>query len=142
MQILVKRMARRSGYTVGRMFIDGVKFCDTLEDTDRDLNKNGIFDGDENKVYSETAIPYGAYRVTLETSPKFGRLLPYVHDVPHFSGILIHRGNTPADTAGCILVGENSVVGKVLNSTPYEKRLVEMCQAAIDRGETITLTIE
>lgn len=142
MKILVKRVAFRSNYTIGRMYVDGVKFCDTLEDTNRDLNKNGVFDGDEKKVYSETAIPYGSYKVTLEMSPKFGRLLPYVHDVPHFSGILIHRGNTPADTAGCILVGENKVVGKVLNSTPYEIRLVEMCQAATDRGEDITLTIE
>lgn len=129
-------------YTVGRMLINGEYFCDTLEDTNRDVNKNGVFDGDEKKVYSETAIPFGTYNVTLDVSPKFGRLLPRLHDVPHFSGILIHRGNTAADTAGCILVGENKVVGRVINSTPYEKRLVALCQEAIDNGETITITIE
>ena len=58
-------------------------------------------------------------------SPKFKRNLPRLIDVPGFDGILIHRGNTDKDTSGCILIGENKVVGKVLNSTPYETALVD-----------------
>lgn len=142
MEIKVKRIAFKPKYTIGRLSINDAYLCDTLEDTNRDINRNGIFDGDEKKVYAETAIPFGTYKVTLAMSPKFGRVLPLLHDVPHFSGILIHRGNTPDDTAGCILVGENKAVGRVLNSTPYEKRIVELCQEAINNGEDITITIE
>ena len=74
-------------------------------------------------------------------SPKFKRELPRLLDVPSFEGILIHRGNTAKDSAGCILVGENKAVGKVLNSTPYEERLVKMMKEAIARGEEITIEI-
>ena len=124
------------------MSIDGVWFCDTLEDTDRDLNRDGdLNDPGEWKSYANTAIPYGRYRVVLAKSPKFGRVLPRLQKVPHFEGVLIHRGNTPAHTAGCILVGENKVVGQVINSTLYEKRIVKVIGEAFDRGEQVWLTI-
>lgn len=142
MELLLKRIAFRETYTIGRLFIEGEKFCDTLEDKNRDINHDGVFTGIEKKVYAETCIPFGRYQVTMEYSPKFKRKLPLLHDVPHFTGILIHRGNTPKDTSGCILVGENNVVGKVLNSTPYEKKLTELLLAAQNRGEEIWITIE
>lgn len=128
-------------YTIGSLSIDGKKFCDTLEDKVRDLNKNGVFDGDEKKVYGETAIPYGAYDVVVDYSPKFKRELPRLQNVRHFEGVLIHRGNTAEDSAGCILVGENKVKGKVINSTPYEKELVRILKEAQDRKEPITIKI-
>ena len=128
-------------YTIGSLSIDGKKFCDTLEDKVRDLNKNGVFDGDEKKVYAETAIPYGTYDVVVDYSPKFKRELPRLQNVRHFEGILIHRGNTAEDSAGCILVGENKVKGKVINSTPYEKELVRILKEAQDRKEPITIKI-
>lgn len=128
-------------YTIGSLSIDGKKFCDTLEDRVRDLNKNGVFDGDEKKVYAETAIPYGTYNVVVDYSPKFKRELPRLQNVRHFEGILIHRGNTAEDSAGCILVGENKVKGKVINSTPYEKELVRILKEAQDRKEPITIKI-
>ena len=128
-------------YTIGSLSIDGKKFCDTLEDKVRDLNKNGVFDGDEKKVYGETAIPYGTYDVVVDYSPKFKRELPRLQNVKHFEGILIHRGNTAEDSAGCILVGENKVKGKVINSTPYEKELVRILKEAQDRKEPITIKI-
>lgn len=128
-------------YTIGSLSIDGKKFCDTLEDKVRDLNKNGVFDGDEKKVYAETAIPYGTYNVVVDYSPKFKRELPRLQNVKHFEGILIHRGNTAEDSAGCILVGENKVKGKVINSTPYEKELVRILKEAQDRKEPITIKI-
>lgn len=77
----------------------------------------------------------------MNRSPKFGRDLPRLLDVPQFEGVLIHRGNTAADSAGCILVGENKEKGKVINSTPYEERLVELCKAAQSGGETIKIEI-
>lgn len=124
------------------MYINGVFFCDTLEDKVRDLNKNGVFDNGEKKVAAETAIPYGTYKVIVDVSPKFKRELPRLSGVAEFEGVLIHRGNTAKDTAGCILVGENKVKGKVINSTPYEERIVRHCKAAIEMGEDITITIE
>ena len=77
----------------------------------------------------ETAIPEGVYKVIVNRSPKFGRDLPRLLDVPQFEGVLMHRGNTVKDTAGCILVGENKEKGKVLNSTPYEEKLTDQCKA-------------
>ena len=142
MKLTVQRRFRAPKYTIGTMFIDGVRFCDTLEDTDRDLNRNGsLNDPGEGKIKHETAIPYGTYKVVLNRSPRFGRDLPRLVDVPHFDGILIHRGNTPADTSGCILIGENKAVGKVLNSTPYEIKLVNRMRTAIARGESVSIEI-
>lgn len=141
MKLELKRRFLGESYTIGSLSIDGKKFCDTLEDEVRDLNKNGVFDGDEKKVYAETAIPYGTYNVVVDYSPKFKRELPRLQNVKHFEGILIHRGNTAEDSAGCILVGENKVKGKVVNSTPYEKELVRILKEAQDRKEPITIKI-
>ena len=91
--------------TVGKLYLNGVYFCDTLEDKNRDLNKNGIFDGSEKKVYSETCIPFGQYKVIINQSQRFKRLMPRLLNVPHFDGILIHNGVTEKNSAGCILVG-------------------------------------
>ena len=124
------------------MYVNGMYFCDTLEDKVRDLNKDGdLNDAEEGKVYAQTAIPYGKYKVIVSFSPKFKRMLPRLLDVPHFEGILIHRGNTAKDSAGCILVGENKIKGKVINSTPYENKLTAMCHTAQLMGEKIIIAI-
>lgn len=139
MKIEVKRIAKRSTYTIGKMYIDGNYFCDTLEDVDRDINQKDSLDTIKKiKVVGATAIPTGTYKVIVNMSPKFQRNLPRLIDVPGFEGILIHRGNTDKDTAGCILVGENKVVGKVINSTVYEKKLINILQ---NTKEDITITI-
>lgn len=119
MKLKLIRIFKGETYTIGKLYIDGNYFCDTLEDKVRDLTK-------EKKVPSETAIPSGNYKITVNMSPRFKRLLPRLHDVPQFEGILIHRGNTAKDSSGCILLGENKRKGMVLNSTYYEERLVEL----------------
>lgn len=127
MELLLKRIFKGPKYTIGKLYVDGKYFCNTLEDAVR-----------KDKIPNETAIPYGTYKVIVNMSPKFKRLLPRLLDVPGFDGILIHRGNTPSDTSGCILVGENKVKGKVINSTIYEKKLVELLKDEKD----ISITIE
>ena len=142
MKILIKRRYIGSEYTIGSMFLNDTYFCDTLEDVVRDHNKDGVLNGpNENKVNGKTAIPYGEYKVIVNESPRFKRRLPRLLDVPHFDGILIHRGNTHEDTSGCILVGENKVKGKVINSTKYELELVRIIEDAARRGEKTTIRI-
>ena len=135
MELRVERRFKGDGYTIGSLYVNGEKFCDTLEDKVRDLA------GGERKVPGETAIPEGRYKVIVNRSPKFGRDLPRLLDVPMFEGVLIHRGNTAEDSAGCILVGENKMKGKVVNSTPYEEKLVALCKAALAEGETIEIEV-
>lgn len=150
MKLLLKRIALRDTYTIGRLYVDNHLFCDTCEDKVRDINKDGdLNDAGEGKVYGKTAIPYGTYKVTLKVqSPKYSQrasynwckgYLPRLLNVPHFEGILIHAGNTAEDSAGCILVGENKVVGKVINSMATLKRLYGILKEADD---DITITIE
>ena len=142
MKILVKRVAKRPTYTIGKMYLDGKYFCDTLEDTDRNISQSTPLDTIKKvKLPNNTAIPTGTYKVIVNVSPKFKRLLPRLLNVPGFDGVLIHRGNTDKDTSGCILIGENKVVGKVINSTGYETKLVSILNKAQDNKENITIEI-
>ena len=141
MKLRLERKYFKETYTIGNLYINGSFFSNTLEDKNRDVNKNGKFDNSETKVYGETCIPFGTYKIILTMSPKFKRELPRLLNVPSFEGVLIHRGNTAKDSAGCILIGENKAVGKVLNSTPYEERLVKIIKNAILRGEEVTIEI-
>ena len=149
MEILVKRIAKKSKYTIGKMYIDGQYICDTLEDTDRGLNQNMSLEEIKNKkVYGETAVPTGTYKVDMNTvSPKFksrtwakpyGGKLPRLVLVPGYDGVLIHPGNKAKDTLGCILVGENKAVGQVLNSQVTFKKIMSI----LTKGTNITITIE
>lgn len=141
MELLLKRKFLGKSYTVGALYIDGKYFCDTLEDRVVDRDRSGQFEGDEKKIAGKSAIPYGEYKVIVNRSPKFKRELPRLLDVPHFEGILIHRGNSTADTSGCILVGENSIRGRLSNSSIYEDILVMECKAALKRGESIIIKV-
>lgn len=142
MTIRLRRLYPRPGYTIGRLYVNGVGFCDTLEDRVRDLNKDGdLNDEGEGKVYAQTAIPYGTYQVILSQSPKFGRLLPELLDVPHFKHIRIHAGNYAKDSAGCILVGENKVKGGLVNSRVFETMITQAIMNAIERDETVKIII-
>lgn len=145
MKLKLKRIFKGSKYTIGHLYINNVYFCDTLEDKVRNLPK-------EPKVYGETAIPIGTYEVDMNTvSPKFKNrswakkyngIVPRLKNVPYFSGVLIHPGNSDEDTDGCLLVGENLQVGKVLNSQKYWFMLMNKLIKARDCGEKITIEIE
>ena len=150
MELTLKRIARREKYTIGRLYIDGKYFCDTIEDKDRGLSQKLPVTVNKNlKRRGVTAIPVGRYRVTLDmVSPKFskkiayqfcGGKLPRLINVPAFDGVLIHIGNTANDTEGCILVGKNKQVGKVLDSTVTFRTLYEVLKKAKD---TIYITVE
>lgn len=141
MDLLLKRIARRDTYTIGKLYIDGVYFCDTIEDCDRGLDQSlPVSVNKKKKVYGKTAIPTGRYQVTLSMqSPRFSKkkqydfckgYLPRLINVPAFEGVLIHIGNTAADSEGCILVGKNKVVGKVLESTATFHALYEKLKGA------------
>ena len=145
MNLELKRIFKGKDYTIGRLFIDGEYFCDTLEDPVRQL------DSIKDKIYSKTAIPTGKYKVSMSiVSPKYsirksynwcGGRLPRLLDVPFFEGILIHSGNTPDHTAGCILVGENKIKGQVINSMNTLKNLWIKLNVADEVGEEIWINI-
>lgn len=150
MEITVKRICLPD-YTIGHLSIDNNSFkCDTLEDPNRDLNKNGVFDNGEVKINGNTAIPFGRYQILMNVvSPKFSKYpqyafcegkLPRLMNVPNFQGVLIHIGNTVADTEGCILVGYNKVKGKVINSTIAFRELYKIMKESFDKGEEIWIT--
>ena len=109
MEITVKRIAIRNGYTIGHLSVNGQYFCDTLEDRDRGLTSTmSRLDIAKIKVKAQTAIPTGRYRIIFTYSPKFRRKMPLLLDVPGFDAIRFHYGNTAADSEGCILVGGTS----------------------------------
>lgn len=135
-------------YTISKLYIDGKYYCDTIEDTVRDLplecpyTSRGQSCRCNEKMYSETAIPAGTYKVIVTMSNKFGRELPLLVDVPHFLGIRIHRGNTSKDSSGCIIVGENKVKGTVINSTKYEIDITKKIKEAIANGENVEIIVK
>lgn len=150
MKLTLKRTAKKPTYTIGKLYIDDVYFCDTIEDTDR-----GLYQGQDLalikkiKINSKTAIPRGTYKITLNVvSPKYSKKkiyqdickghVPRLLNVPGYEGVLIHIGNTADDSSGCILVGENKQVGKVLNSTETFRKLYNK----IKGQENLTIEIK
>ena len=145
MNLYIYRRAKELTYTIGYLY-DGVRrLCATLEDPVRelvDLNNDGDFnDEGEGKIYGQTAIPAGKYELKMLHSPTFKRLMPYLQDVPGFSYVMIHPGNTAEHTRGCILVGENTIKGKLVNSRGWSDIINKMLTEAEARGEVNYLYI-
>ena len=149
MELVLKRIAKKKGYTIGKLYVKqsiideylrGEKFiyiCDTLEPQWRDYAKGA------RKIKGKSAIPEGRYPVVITYSPKFKQWLPLLVNVPMFSGIRIHAGNDAVnDSQGCILVGENRVKGKVLNSRKYVKLVKAKIVEAKDKGESVFIEIK
>ena len=148
MELLLTRIAKRKTYTIGRLYIreqvmdeylpgyEDHYFCDTLEPAWRDY-ANGAY-----KVKGRSAIPEGRYAVVISYSPRFKQWLPILLGVSKFEGIRIHAGNTAKDTEGCILVGQNREVGKVLDSRKWLYELKQKIVEAKDRGEAVWITVK
>ena len=148
MELILKRIAKRKTYTIGRLYIreqvmdeylpgyEDRYFCDTLEPTWRDY-EHGAY-----KVKGRSAIPEGRYAVVISWSPKLKAWLPILLGVPKFEGIRIHAGNTARDTAGCILVGKNKLVGQVVDSRIWLHRLKQKIVEAKDCGEAVWITVK
>lgn len=142
MKIAVTRSWKKEKYTIGVMYIDGKKFCNTLEDTDRGLSQDMTEEHIKaKKVYGETAIPTGIYKVAYTYSNRFKKYLPEILNVKGYGGVRIHAGNTPKDTLGCILLGKNTQPGMVTSSRAYCDTFNHLLQDAIKNKEDITLTI-
>lgn len=143
MEIRVKRIARKDGYTIGQMSLNNEYFCDTLEDADRGLKSTMSVDEILSKKRKGiTAIPTGEYDVILTFSPRFKRVLPLLLNVPGYQYIRVHNGNRPDSTEGCLLVGENKVKGQVLNSRATLEKLMAVLLDCEKRKEKVTITIE
>ena len=163
MELVLTRIAKRKTYTIGKLYIvekvddeylAGEKqtyFCDTLEPTALELkttvSKEAVLRSPTKaQKLKPFAIPEGRYAVVITWSPKFKMWLPVLLGGPDFNhlfkGIRIHMGNTAADTAGCILVGRNQIVGQLLESRKWLYELKQLIIAAKDKGEAVWLTIK
>lgn len=154
MELKVKRIAKKNEYTIGRLYIDGVYYSDTLEDCDRGLTQDmPLEEIKAKKVYGKTAIPTGTYEIDMNTvSPKFekrswakpfGGKLPRLINVPGYEGVLIHVGNTSESTSGCLLVGKNSIKGMITESSrTFMSLMTKHLLPAKIKGEKISITIE
>lgn len=127
MKLEIKRLHKTDNSTIGELTIDGKFECYTLEDKEREFVK----------IKGETAIPKGTYKVIINQSNRFKRLLPLLIDVPNFEGVRIHAGNSNHDTEGCILVGQNRSVDYITKSRKAFESLFKKMQGA----KNITITI-
>lgn len=126
MKIAIKRLHKTENSTIGELTIDGKFECYTLEDKERDV-----------KIKGETAIPTGTYKVIINESNRFKRLLPLLINVPNFEGVRIHSGNSNHDTEGCILVGMNRSVDYITKS----RKAFDSLFAKMQKSKDITITI-
>ena len=145
MELVLERKWKKSDYTIGILLIDNKKFCEVIEDKDRGLKDS--MTTEQIKLIKKPnmrAIPTGTYDVTLDVfSSKFGNIpfykkvcngkLPRLLNVKGFEGILIHCGNTQLDTSGCLIVGENKVKGKVINSKITFEKLYNILKNSKDK---------
>ncbi len=146
-------MAADKDYTIGRLYVDGCYVCDTLEPKDRGLRQEMSADEIRRmKVVGKTAIPHGSYRLTLNTvSPRFshsayyqkvcGGRLPRLLGVPGFDGVLIHCGFKVCHTAGCILVGHNTEVGRLTGSRRCFEQLYGMLRNGKESFARLTVSL-
>ena len=139
MKVVVERKWPKSEYTIGRVYINGTQFCNSMEDTDRGLDQNmSVLRIKANKIFGKTAIPTGHYVVKMTYSPKYGRIMPEILNVKGYEGVRIHSGNTAEDTLGCILLGKNTKPGWISESRDTCRKFEELLIAA---GGTCELEI-
>jgi len=130
MEITLNRKIKTTNSTIGELSINGKFQCYTLEDIERDV-----------KIWGKTAIPKGRYEIVITYSAKFKKYLPLLLNVPNYTGIRIHSGNTAIDTDGCILVGRIKQVDKILESVKAMNELMPLLKA-VEKKEKIFITIK
>lgn len=141
MRLTLKRIANRPKYCIGRLYLNGKYLFDTIEDTDRGLSDTMTEEEIRKiKVKDETAIPVGIYKVILNYSPRFKKVMPLITNVKGFSGIRIHAGNSAADSSGCVLVGRNTIVGRLTDSRKCYDALFKRLQQKGSNDITIEIT--
>lgn len=135
MELTLNRIFLGSSATIGELLVNDKHLCDTLEDRVRPEGE---------KVYGKTAIPEGTYEVKLTHSPRFKKILPEILNVPNFSGIRIHTGNSSKDTEGCILVGtwDGEKEDWVGNSRIAFDKLMTLLEEATNNKEKVTITVK
>lgn len=133
MNLLLQREPSVNGATLGRLSVDGVFSCWTLEDRVRAIGP---------KVQGQTAIPAGRYAVVITKSQRFGVMLPLLVQVPNFTGIRIHPGNTAEDTDGCILVGQSRGHDSILGSRLALAALQPQIAGALARGQQVWIEVQ
>ena len=153
MKVEHRRIYNCADYCISHIYVDGEYVCDTVEDTDRGLDQSWPLSRiRQTKVYRQTAIPTGTYKLTMHVkSPKFSQYeyykkkcrgyLPRLLDVPGFDGILIHCGASAQSSAGCVIVGFNTIKGKVTNSRQAFEKLLKHLMSAKVLGDEITYTV-
>ncbi len=141
MKLTLQRGIFTAESSIGKLSINDVFECDTLEDFDRGLKQT--MDPAEIakiKVFGKTAIPAGTYEVVIKWSAKHGRMLPHLLNVPGYGEIEIHPGNSAVDTLGCILVGESESTNWISSSVAAFDKLFAKLQA-VPPTEKIFITI-
>lgn len=142
MLIDIFRKYKKADYTIGIVTVDGERFSNSLEDTDRGLNNTMTPNEIKcKKIYGQTAIPTGQYEVIFTYSVKFKKEMPLLLNVPGFEGVRVHNGNLPSETYGCILIGDNTAKGCVTNSRVKTQLLYDKMRFAISKGEKIYINI-
>jgi hypothetical protein len=132
--LTVLREPSKNGATLGEMLLDGVHECWTLEDPVREVEGEPVHKW---KIPGKTAIPKGKYRVVLTHSNRFKRVLPELLNVPGFSGVRIHAGNSASDTEGCVLVGQERGSETVTKSRDAMLELMAAISAVVENGEQV-----
>lgn len=135
MELKLNRIFLGSSATIGELLVNDKYLCDTLEDRVRPEGE---------KVYGKTAIPEGTYEMVLSYSPRFKKILPEILNVPNFTGIRIHCGNSSADSSGCILVGtwDGEKEDWVSDSKVAFNKLMSLLEEATNNKEKITITVK
>jgi hypothetical protein len=136
LDVVLQRDIMNDSFTLGTMYVGMQHFGYTCEDTDRRLEDGG------EKIYGQSAIPRGRYRLTTSASKRFGRVMPIVEMVPGFTGVRVHGGNTAADTEGCPLLGRVRTLGGVANCAERVQALTKLIQDTEANGDTCWLTVK
>lgn len=132
MDITITRKWKTEESTIGELNIKPYFTCYTLEDVEREAGA---------KIYGKTAIPKGKYQVIPDYSNRFKIIMPHILNVPGFTGVRIHKGNSAKDTEGCILVGAFKGDNRIWDCSSVFDYILRAIKEASNNGEAVSLTI-